>query len=94
MGALDSARSFGQDAACNLYVMNTSTVFRILGSASSAAPGCQKAPPKCKCPAGKTGKKGKKCKKRKHKKHASEAKKKHKHKKCKKKKKGKKKRRA
>jgi hypothetical protein len=94
MGALDSARSFGQDAACNLYVMNTSTVFRILGSASSAAPGCQKAPPKCNCPAGKTGKKGKKCKKRKHKKHASEAKKKHKHKKCKKKKKGKKKRRA
>jgi glucose/arabinose dehydrogenase len=93
MGALDSARSFGQDAACNLYVMNTSTVFRIVGSASSATPACQKAPPKC-CPAGKQGKKGKKCKKHKHKKRASESKKKHKHKKCKKKKKGKKKRRA
>ncbi len=90
IGALDSARSFGQDGACDLYVMNTSTVFRIVGSASSATPACQKAPPKC-CPA---GKKGKKCKKHKHKKRASESKKKHKHKKCKKKKKGKKKQRA
>jgi glucose/arabinose dehydrogenase len=92
-GALGSARSFGQDSACNLYVMNTNTVFRIVGSASSAAAACQTAPAKkCKCPAGKKGKKGKKCKKRKHKKRAAESKKKHKHKKCKKKK-GKKKRR-
>ena len=89
-----SARSFGEDSACNLYVMNTSTVFRIVGSASSAKPACTTAPPKCNCPVGKKGKKGKKCKKRKHKKRAAESKKKkHKHKKCAKKKKGKKKRR-
>jgi glucose/arabinose dehydrogenase len=92
-GALGSAMSFGQDSACGLYVMNTSTVFRIVGSASSATPVCKSAPRKCKCPAGKKGKKGKKCKKRKHKKRAAESKKKHKHQKCKKKKKGKKKRR-
>ena len=91
VGALVSARAFGEDSACNLYVMNTSTVFRIVGSASSAKPACAKAPPKCKCPA---GKKGKKCRKRKHKKRAAESKKKkHKHKKCQKKKKGKKKQR-
>jgi glucose/arabinose dehydrogenase len=91
-GALGSARSFGEDSACNLYVMNTDTVFRIVGSASSATPACQKAPPnQCNCPAAKQGKKGKKCRKRKHKKRAAESKKKHKHKKCKKKK-GKKKR--
>jgi hypothetical protein len=93
-GALDSARSFGEDSACNLYVMNTDTVFRIAGSAPSATPACQATPPnKCKCPTGKKGKKGKKCKKRKHKKRATESvsKSKHKHKKCKKKK-GKKKR--
>jgi glucose/arabinose dehydrogenase len=92
--ALGSARSFGEDSACNLYAMNTSTVFRIVGSASSAAPACQTAPPKkCNCPAGKKGKKAKKCKKRKKKKRAAESKKKHKPKKCKKKKQGKKKRR-
>ncbi|HET9121650.1 MAG TPA: PQQ-dependent sugar dehydrogenase [Solirubrobacterales bacterium] len=93
VGALSSARSFGEDSACNVYVMNTSTVFRIVGSAASATPACAKAPPKrCACPPGKKGQKAKKkCKKRK-KKHAAEAKKKHKHKKCKKKKKGKKKR--
>ncbi len=91
-GALDSARSFGEDSACNLYVMNADTLFRITGSAQSATPACQMAPPKkCSCPTGKKVKKGRKCKKRKHKKHAAESKKKHKHKKCKKKK-GKKKR--
>jgi glucose/arabinose dehydrogenase len=89
--ALSSARAFGQDSACNVYVMNTSTVFRIVGSASSAAPRCQTAPPKCACQDAKKGKKHKKCKKRK-KKRGAESKKKHKHKKCKKKK-GKKKRR-
>lgn len=90
-----SARAFGEDSACNVYVMNTSTVFRIVGSASSAKPACVTAPPKkCNCPVGKKGKKGKKCKKHKHKKRAAESKKKkHKHKKCVKKKKGKKKQR-
>jgi hypothetical protein len=85
VGALDSARSFGEDSACNVFVMNTSTVYRIVGSASSAAPACQTAPKKCNCPTGKKGKKAKKCKKHKHKKRAAESKK-HKHKKCKKKK--------
>lgn len=95
VGALGNARSFGEDASCGLYVMNTSTVFRIVGSASSATPACQKAPPKkCNCPVGKNGKKAKKCKKHKHKKRAADSKKKHKHKKCKKKKKAKKKRHA
>jgi glucose/arabinose dehydrogenase len=84
-GALGSARSFGQDSACNLYVMNTSTVFRIVGSASSVVPACPATPVKSCCP---QGKKGKKCKKRKHKKRAAESKhKKQKHKKCKKKRK-------
>ena len=98
VGALDTARSFGEDAACNLYVMNTNTVFRIVGSAQSAKPACQKAPAKCACATQKNGKKGKKCKKHKHKhkkRAADSKKKKHKHKKCKKKKKkGKKKRHA
>jgi glucose/arabinose dehydrogenase len=85
-GDLLSPRSFGEDAACNLYVMNPTTVFRITGSAQSATPGCQMAPPKCNCPTGKKVKKARKCKKRKHKKRAAESKKKHKHKKCKKKK--------
>jgi glucose/arabinose dehydrogenase len=40
-GALSSPRSFGQDAACNLYVMNTTTVYRIVGSAPGVAPACQ-----------------------------------------------------
>jgi glucose/arabinose dehydrogenase len=94
VGALDTARSFGEDAACNLYVMNTNTVFRIVGSAQSAKPDCEKAPAKCACAADKNGTKTKKCKKHKKKKRAADSKKKkHKHKKCKKKKKGKKKRR-
>jgi glucose/arabinose dehydrogenase len=82
-GALSSARSFGEDSDCNLYVMNTTTVFRIVGSAQSAAPACALASPSN--PVAK--KKKKKCKKRQHeKKHrASGAKKKHK--KCKKRKK-------
>jgi glucose/arabinose dehydrogenase len=46
--ALTSARSFGEDSACNLYVMNTSTVFRIIGSASSVPAGCPAGPAK-KC---------------------------------------------
>jgi glucose/arabinose dehydrogenase len=53
-GALTAARSFGEDSACNLYVMNTTTVFRVVGSASSLAPGCQATPAK-----------NRKCKKRK-----------------------------
>jgi hypothetical protein len=96
-GTLTSARSFGEDSVCNLYVMNQSTVFRIVGSASSAAPACQQAPAKCPCAVQKKGKKHKKCKKKhkKHKKRAADSKKhkKHKHKKCKKKKKHKKKQR-
>ena len=85
-GDLSSARSFGEDSACNLYVMNADTVFRITGSAQSTTPACQMAPPKCNCPTGKKVKKGRKCKKRKHKKRAAQSTKKHKHKKCKKKK--------
>jgi hypothetical protein len=85
--------SFGEDANCDLYIATGSGVVgRIVGSAASAAPGCQvaatKKKRKCGCP---KGKKGKKCRKRKRKKHAAESKKKHKPKKCKKKK-GKKKR--
>jgi glucose/arabinose dehydrogenase len=53
-GALTSARSFGEDSACNLYAMNTSTVFRVVGSASSVP---------ASCPATPAGKK-RKCKKR------------------------------
>jgi glucose/arabinose dehydrogenase len=86
-GALGSPRSFGEDSACNLYVMNTTTVYRILGSAASAAPGC---PPSSSAPVVKR----KKCKKRKHKKHRAAATKKHKKKRCKKRKKHHKKRRA
>jgi glucose/arabinose dehydrogenase len=43
-GALTSPRSFGEDSACNLYVMNTSTVFRIVGSASSVPASCPATP--------------------------------------------------
>jgi glucose/arabinose dehydrogenase len=90
--ALSSARSFGQDSACNLYVMNTTTVFRIVGSGGIGASACPVAAPAAcqKCP---PGKKGKKCRKRKKKHRAAEAKKKHKkHKKCKRHKKKRKKR--
>jgi glucose/arabinose dehydrogenase len=89
-GALDSARSFGEDAACNLYVMNGSTVFRIVGSGGTTASACVIAQAtQCQCP---KAKKGKKCRKRKHKKRAAESKKHKKHKKCKKHKKKRKKR--
>jgi glucose/arabinose dehydrogenase len=81
-GALESARSFGEDSGCNLYAMNGSTVFRIVGSGGAGASVCQTAPSTCgKCP---PGKKGKKCR-HKRKKRAAESKKhkKHKKKKCK-----------
>jgi glucose/arabinose dehydrogenase len=88
-GALDSTRSFGEDSGCNLYVMNASTVFRIVGSGGTAASVCSSSPAaKCQCP---KGKKRKKCRKRKDKKRAADAKKHKKHKKCKKHKKRKKK---
>jgi|SRR5215207_2031176 len=79
--ALSSARSFGEDSSCNLYVMNTTTVFRIVGSAESAAPACATPPA---FPAAQK----RKCKKRHHKKkpRAAEAEKKH-QKKCKRRKK-------
>src|SRR5262249_57200321 len=44
-GALGSTRSFGEDSACNLYVMNTNTVFPIVGSPASAAPPCTSSRP-------------------------------------------------
>jgi hypothetical protein len=88
-GALDSTRSFGEDSGCNLYVLNASTVFRIVGSGGTAASVCSSSPAaKCQCP---KGKKRKKCRKRKDKKRAADAKKHKKHKKCKKHKKRKKK---
>jgi glucose/arabinose dehydrogenase len=87
--AIGSARSFGEDSSCNLYVMNGDTVFRIVGSGGTAASVCPNSPAaKCQCP---KGKKGKKCRKRKHKKRAADSKKHKKHKKCKKHKKHKKK---
>jgi hypothetical protein len=86
--ALGSARSFGEDSSCNLYVMNPSTVFRIVGSGGAGASVCSTSPAKCHCP---KGKKGKKCRKRQHKKRAADSKKHKKHKKCKKHKKRKKK---
>ena len=81
-GELDSARSFGEDSGCNLYAMNASTVFRIVGSGGTGASVCQRAPATCgKCPA---GKKGKKCRHKRKKKRAAASKKHKKHKKCKK----------
>src|SRR4051794_20392068 len=90
LGALDTVRSFGEDSACNLYVMNASTVFRIVGSGGTGASVCPvTGAKKCQCPA---GKKGKKCRHKRKKKHAAESKKHKKHKKCKKHKKKRKKR--
>jgi glucose/arabinose dehydrogenase len=87
-GELGNPQSFGEDASCNLYVANTSTVFRIVGSGGAAGSVCASAPAK-KCQCAKK-KRPKKCKKRKHKKkRVAESKKKHK-KKCKKKRKKKK----
>jgi glucose/arabinose dehydrogenase len=80
-GALGSARAFGEDTNCILYVMNASTVFRIVGSAPGATPACQNIPPKCACPKS-TKKKKRKCKKGHHrKKHRAANSKKKKHKK-------------
>jgi glucose/arabinose dehydrogenase len=88
-GALGSARSFGEDSACNLYVMNTTTVFRIVGSTASVTPACalqsQTISAKKKC---------KKHKRRHKKRRAAESKQKHKKKRCKKRKKHHKKRAA
>jgi glucose/arabinose dehydrogenase len=39
--ALSTPFSFGEDSSCELYVMNPTTVWRIVGSGPSAAPGCQ-----------------------------------------------------
>jgi glucose/arabinose dehydrogenase len=86
-GALSSPRSFGEDSACNLYVMNTTTVYRIVGSAPGVAPACQmaSAAPAVTPP---TRAKKRKCKaKKKGKKRSSASAKKHKKKKCKKRKK-------
>jgi hypothetical protein len=88
-GALSSPQSFGEDASCNLYVTNGNVVDKLVGPASSAAPGCPTTASSTKCK-----KKAKKKQKKKH--HAAAAKKhkKHKkHKKCQKKKHKKKKKR-
>ena len=89
-GALSTARSFGQDAACSLYVMNTGTVFRIVGSAQSATPACALGPasplpaaPSAPIASTPLANKKKKCKKRHHKQRRAESRK---HKKCKKRK--------
>jgi hypothetical protein len=83
-GALASPRSFGEDSACNLYVMNTNTVYRIVGSQASTPPACTTATPPSTTPATKK----RKCKKRHHKKkHRAAEAKKHKKKRCKKRKK-------
>ena len=90
ISAPGSPNSFGEDSACNLYlVVSEGEVDRIVSSNPPAvAPACTNAPPKkCnKCPA---GKKGKKCRHKRKKKRAAESKK-HK-KKCKKHKKKRKK---
>jgi hypothetical protein len=81
ISAPDSPNSFGEDAACNLYVMGSDEVDRIVSSNPPAAsPTCPKTAKK-KC---------KRHKHKKHKKHATGAKKKHKKKHCKKKRKKKK----
>ena len=79
----DSPNSFGEDAACNLYVMGSGEVDRIVSSNPPAVA------PACTAPA--VTKKCKRHKHKKHKKHAASAKKKHKKKQCKKKRKHKKK---
>jgi glucose/arabinose dehydrogenase len=81
LSAPDSPNSFGEDASCNLYVMGSDVVDRIVSSNPPAAsPTCQATATKKKC----------KRHKKKHKKHAVNAKKKHKKKHCKKKKRKKK----
>jgi glucose/arabinose dehydrogenase len=87
VAALGSARSFGEDSACNLYAMNATTVFLLVGSGGAGASTCPQSvaaeqKPSC-CPAGANGKQAKKCRKHKHKKkRAAASKKKHKKKKC------------
>ncbi len=82
----DSPNSFGEDAACNLYVMGSGEVDRIVSSNPPAvAPACTAPAVTKKC------KRHKHKKHKKHKKHAASAKKKHKKKQCKKKRKHKKK---
>jgi glucose/arabinose dehydrogenase len=46
-GALGSPRSFGEDSSCGLYVTNSTSVLKIIGSGSGAAPACP-APKRCK----------------------------------------------
>jgi glucose/arabinose dehydrogenase len=78
--APDSPNSFGEDSSCNLYMMGSDVVDRIVSSnPPSVTPACVATQKKCKRH------------KKKHKKHASSAKKKHKKKHCKKKRKKKKK---
>jgi glucose/arabinose dehydrogenase len=86
-GALTSPRSFGEDSACNVYVMNMTTLFRIVGSGGTAASAC---PSSAASPTPTPiARKKRKCKKHRHKrKHrAAEAKHKKHRKKCKKRKK-------
>jgi glucose/arabinose dehydrogenase len=82
ISAPDSTNSFGEDSSCNLYVMGSDVVDRIVSSNPPAATAT--------CPATAVKKKCKRHKK-KHKKHVASAKKKHKKKHCKKKKRKKKK---
>jgi glucose/arabinose dehydrogenase len=82
ISAPDSTNSFGEDSSCNLYVMGSNVVNRIVSSNPPAvSPTCAATATKKKC----------KRHKKKHKKHAASAKKKHKKKHCKKKKRKKKK---
>jgi glucose/arabinose dehydrogenase len=82
ISAPSNTNSFGEDSNCNLYVMGSDVVDRIVSSnPPSLAPSCvANAATKRKC----------KRHKKKHKKHAASAKKKHKKKHCKKKKRKKK----
>jgi glucose/arabinose dehydrogenase len=80
---LSGPQSFGEDSSCELYVTNGDDVDRIVGSGSSAAPGCPASAKKCK--------RKHKHKKKKHRAAESKKHKKHKKKLCKKKRKHKKK---
>jgi hypothetical protein len=80
VSAPDSPNSFGEDASCNLYVMGSGEVDRIVSSNPPAVT------PTCPASAA-TAKKCKRHKQEKHKKHAVSAKKQHKKKHCKKKRK-------
>jgi glucose/arabinose dehydrogenase len=83
ISAPDSPNSFGEDSSCNLYVMGSGEVDKIVSSNPPAITAA--------CPASAaTTTKCKRHKHKKHKKHAANAKKKHKKKHCKKKRKKKK----